>query len=453
MSNSFQLGGDQLLAIETVKKFLKSSDIAISISGFAGTGKSTITKEIVNYLNDEYISYVLCAPTHIAKLVLEQFTEEEGITLHKLLALTPDIEILNLDFKDLKFLTNNKISLFPAKGVVICDESSMVNDELFDLLIMKAHEYFAKIIFVGDEKQLRPVTALTHSKVFNLPNKITLNKIYRQSSESGLVPILPVLRERIIDRFYDSIGTKGSLTCHTDMRDFFSKIIPAFRIAIENKDILETKVLAYTNDRVGVFNRKVKEIIFGLENEYSKSEFLTCYENLEFNNMNFWNSMTYIVVSDPVKISIEIPYFMSLPGYRLNLYDAANDVTGYVCILSKYISKEYLDSLCFVIESTRLDAIELKRRRSRDASKRWRQYYEIINSFASPMDLYFDNRLIRKKSFDYGYACTIHKAQGQTMNDVFIDMKNVSICRDPDELRQLQYVSVSRAKNNVFIYQ
>ena len=43
--------------------------------------------------------------------------------------------------------------------------------------------------------------------------------------------------------------------------------------------------------------------------------------------------------------------------------------------------------------------------------------------------------------------------QGSSINNVFIDMDNVFQCKDKEELRQLQYVSVSRSKNNVYMYQ
>lgn len=43
--------------------------------------------------------------------------------------------------------------------------------------------------------------------------------------------------------------------------------------------------------------------------------------------------------------------------------------------------------------------------------------------------------------------------QGSSINNVFIDMKDVSICWDPIEYRQLQYVSVSRARKNAYILQ
>lgn len=406
------LGEDQLKAIESIKLFLESDEIAISISGFAGTGKSTITLEIINILK-KYIprkDYVLCAPTHKAKVVLERFSGEEGITLHKLLSLAPNIELLNLDFRDLKFYMGKNAPLFPIKGIVICDEASMVNDVLFDELIRMCSLYNSKIIFVGDIKQLAPVTAKMHSKVFGLTNTIHLSKIYRQSSESGLTSVLPTLRDLPISKFEESIGKEGSLICTTDIRDFFIKAMPSFKRAIKDGDILEAKMLAYTNRRVQALNNKMKQILFGTEKEYSQFEFLTAYENLEFNGTNFWNSMDYVIIDEPTKIDLNIPNFIKLPGYKLNLFNASTDRAEEINILTREISDDYLKSLAQVIEMTRLEAIELKQRGSRGASFRWRDYYNIIESFTTPVDLFYDNRVIRKKSFDYGYATTIHKS-------------------------------------------
>lgn len=477
---SFILGEDQINAINAIKSFIKPNkdifslsgspkitnnpivneiinfktrETAITLSGFAGTGKSTIVKEIINFLEQEYITYVLCAPTHVAKLVMEFFTEREAMTIHKLLSLSPNIEILNLDFKQLEFQSKGKSNLFPNNGVVICDEASMINDDLYDLLLSRCKLVNSLVIFVGDAKQLQPVNTLTHSKVFNLPNTITLNKIYRQSEESGLVNILPVLREKIIPRFKNSIGSDGSLLCYSDIKEFFKELLPTFRKAINTSDILETRVFTYTNDRARQYNYKIKEFLFGLENEYDKLQFLTCYENFKWNGLSFWNSMDYIVIDEPQKARIMIPHFAEMPGWKLNLYDSSTKISEEIFILSKEISKDYLNSLAYLIESKRIEAINTKFSDSRLSRKLWKEYYEIIESFTSPVDLFYDNRLIRKKTFDHGYASTVHKSQGRSLNNLFIDMKDIMICRNPDELRQLQYVSVSRARHNVYIYQ
>lgn len=447
------LGEEQVQVLNSTYDFIQSKEIALTINGFAGSGKSLITRYIIEHLEKKRIHYTLCAPTHAAKVVLERFTNRSGITLHKLLSLSPNIEIMNLDFRDLKFIFGNSGEHFPTKGIILCDEASMIPDDLFDLLLQRCKEYECKVIFICDGAQLRPVKADANSKVLDLPNKLTLNKIYRQSSESGLITVLPKLRTEIIYNFEEAIGTEGSLYIVNDAKELFEKAYPAFKKAIKNSDILETKMLAYTNARVSAFNIKMKELLFGDKKEYNKFEFLTGCENLEFNKTKFWNSLDYIIIDEPVKREVLIPDFMKLPGYDLNLYNSSTDEVEQVFILQKDIPKDYLDSLAYHIENTRLAAIDSKRYNKRVSNIRWANYYKLIKSFTSPIDLYYSNRLIRSKSFDYGYAISTHRSQGRSLNNVFIDMKNIRTCRNQDELRQLQYVAVSRARTNAYILQ
>lgn len=168
-----QLGEQQVEALDAMKEFLKNKNKrAFSLIGAAGTGKSFLMRTLIEYMDSEFtMEYALCAPTHKAKLVLSRFTNRDAITLHQLLQLSPNIEILELDFKDLKFRVNDKRIQIPRGGVVICDESSMINDDLFDLLIEKCVAFNCKVIFVGDKCQLRPVNSLTTSKVFNLEDR------------------------------------------------------------------------------------------------------------------------------------------------------------------------------------------------------------------------------------------------------------------------------------------
>lgn len=121
------LGEEQSQALEMMKAFLKNKDSQVfSLIGAAGTGKSFLMRTLIDYMRNEGIQRCLCAPTHKAKLVLERFTDDEAITLHKLLSLSPNLEILDLDFNDLKFVTKNSVLNIPHNGVVICDESSMI---------------------------------------------------------------------------------------------------------------------------------------------------------------------------------------------------------------------------------------------------------------------------------------------------------------------------------------
>ena len=451
------LGKEQLEALDLMKVFLNDENAQVfSLIGAAGTGKSFLMKTLIEYMEKEGIEKCLCAPTHKAKLVLERFTNDEAITLHKLLSLSPNLEILNLDFKDLKFVTKNSVLNIPYEGVVICDESSMINDDLFDLLLEKVKEFRSKVIFVGDKAQLRPVNSLTTSKVFNVENKFTLTKIYRQSENNALMPLLTTLRTDLVDKFETREAEEGSLFVYRDALSFIKHAVPSFKKAIRDGDILATKILAYTNAMVTSYNNCMRRVMW--ENykseEYNQFEFLTGYENLEFNGTKFWNSMDYIIIDPPHRTDINIPGFINLPGYELTLYDSVYKSSCPVLILSRDISDDYLQSLASRIEDIRLEAINLKKiGRFQAASKRWRDYYELIGSFTTPMDLYYDNRLIRKKSFDYGYACSAHKSQGSSFGEVFVDMRNINLCKDKDERRQLQYVALSRTRKDAYVLQ
>ena len=87
------LSTDQVNALETLKDFLLTDEISITLVGYAGTGKTTIMQDFVYQLEGMNYNFVLCAPTHRAKLVLSQSTNREAITLHRLLSLSPNIEI------------------------------------------------------------------------------------------------------------------------------------------------------------------------------------------------------------------------------------------------------------------------------------------------------------------------------------------------------------------------
>lgn len=447
------LGEEQLEAIENLKEFLNNSSLCISLVGSAGSGKTTCMKYFIEYLKKKNKNYSLVATTNKAALVLSKITEETVWTLHKLLSLTPNIEILELDFNYLQFLTKGSNEI-PNNGLIICDEASMIPDELFDILIEKCKTKKCKIIFLADSAQLKPVKHNKLSKVFRIKS-IILSKIYRQTNENKLTPVLVELREKCIDNFINDSGKEGSIIVDNLEKNFISKSIPLFKNSINNKDILFCKLLCYTNKHVEKYNKLIRKELFKNDSEYNQFEIITAYENNVSNkkeNLNILNSMDYIILNEPKIITKKIPYFVDLPGYDLVLYDSYEKVSYNIFILSKKIDKKYFQSLAAIIEESRQKALEAPKFSS-TASLNWKKYFSIINSFNSPIDLEFNGRLIKKKSFDYGYTSTVHKSQGSTYNNVFVDIQNINLCQDLMEKRQLQYVALSRTSNDAYILQ
>jgi superfamily I DNA/RNA helicase len=65
---------------------------------------------------------------------------------------------------------------------------------------------------------------------------------------------------------------------------------------------------------------------------------------------------------------------------------------------------------------------------------------------------FWDLRL-RFHGVDYAYCLTIHKSQGSTFLDVFVDLPSMAVNRNVVERNQLCYVAFTRAANRLFLYQ
>lgn len=442
------LGNEQLEALSLIKSFINGNELVFSLTGSAGTGKSLLESYIIKYLEEKEIDYALCAPTHKAALVMKTYTKRSAVTLHKLLALSPKLDILELDFRSLHFNRKFGQENIPYKGIVICDEASMINDDLFDYLIKKCEEFNSKIIFISDKAQLNPVKSLHHSKVYSVKNKYNLTQIYRQSTESALVPVLKELRTKPIKKFESSSGKEGSIIVTSDLKSFILEYIKQVRISIKDKNILYTKLLAFTNKRIAQYSYYIRKYLWNNDNEYNIGEILTAYENGDCDGSEYFNSMDYIVLD--YNKSYRNLYNLTLDGYDLTLYNPYDSSKFTIFILSRDNDDTIFKALAETIESIRRNAIQSK---GRLRNMYWQNYYKLIGQFTTPVNLVYNNRVIRKKSFDYGYAQSVHKSQGSSYNNVFIDLTNINKCSDDKLRQQLQYVAVSRTRENAYIYQ
>lgn len=145
------------------------------ICGFAGTGKSTLLNAIVKAYKYKMVS--CCALSAKAAQRIVEATGHEASTIHRLLG-----------WNGKSFVHDNNNPL--AADVVILDEASMVNVELFYDLI-RAVKPGGRLIVCGDNRQLPPIGAgnvfsdvLDKTNVFNI---LMLTKVMRQALDSGIL--------------------------------------------------------------------------------------------------------------------------------------------------------------------------------------------------------------------------------------------------------------------------
>ena len=153
------------------------------ISGYAGSGKSTLVKFIIAALNvpEDEVCYV--AYTGKAATVLQQKGCSNAMTAHKLLywaSPTPSG----------KFIFKPKTKFDDYYQVIVVDEISMLPKSMWELLLK--HKIY--ILALGDPGQLPPINKDEDNHVLDNPH-IFLDEIMRQAQESEIIRLSMHVRE------------------------------------------------------------------------------------------------------------------------------------------------------------------------------------------------------------------------------------------------------------------
>jgi len=359
---NFKLGEEQREILLSVFSFVQDNENKqCALIGSAGTGKTSLTRLIIRYLEEEEIRYVIAAPTHKAKRVISEHTERDVVTIHQLLSLKPKLDILELDFKDLRFDSITLDDGIPRNGILIIDEASMINEALFDYITAKCEFKDCKVLFILDEKQLQPVKDYKLSKATRIELVYRLNKIYRQRDDNPIIDVLAELRDKHKFTFKEIISDNGNLILYNNYQRLIGKNLHLFAQAVKEENPNIVKLLAYTNVRVDAFNRVIRKHIFSNDNEYNVGDILMAHDSCEYKierymSYKLFNSNDYIIKEVyPTNKNICGIYTI---GYELELYSVYEGFTLYVYILSLENPPEVFNAIANSIEQIRFRAIE-----------------------------------------------------------------------------------------------
>lgn len=381
------LNQDQMKAADQLRAFLESDQTKeFCITGQAGTGK---TYMLYSILGD---TATYCATTNKAASVLRQLTGQAQ-TIHSLLHLT-----VKNDFSTgrTSLIRDPKAGAIKDK-IIVVDEASMVDKTLYSIAREMCAE--SKIIWVGDDAQLPPVSTGKFSVFQEGIETVSLNQVMRSIDCPAITELSTALRAAVFNGNNITISDRPPAIRRVTGPQAHTLVTEVVQADLWHNCIL----LSYTNARTA---SAVKVIRGAAKKPSSLIPGDVVIVNSAFKLEDEW------IATDSM---VEIKKITPVAGHP-HLIIADTDI----------------GELTTYKDNSRLQADIAKAQ----ADKDWNTYFRLKETF---IDL------------RHAEALTIHKSQGSTFDTVFVDMPSLYSCKNPNERRRLLYVACSRARNQLYL--
>ena len=397
------------------------------LTGSAGTGKTTVVKELINKVETEspITTIALCATTHRAATVLENITSQKVTTAHALFKLRPTATKTGKEV-----LTQTSKCDIPVGSLVIIDEASMIGNEFLKAIVDIVKDKFLKILFIGDPFQLPPPKdkcSIFDGSLYTFK----LTTIHRQAGGNPVLDKANQFREymegiRLEEPVIETcINPKGEGIHILSHEDFISKFVAKYMDYSAGAEV-DTPLCTFTNESAISYNNMVRKAAFFLDDiiePFYKGE------RLISNSAVMEQDKTILTNNEIVHVqSFQEGTAHDIPGYYITVHGT------YDKYLRSSTKKVFSPKTRYAADSV---LHELKKEAIRKKCKQtWKEFYAVKNSLAD----------LRPP-----FAGTTHKAQGGTFPAVFIDKININKCKDKATRARLFYVALTRASENVYI--
>jgi exodeoxyribonuclease-5 len=439
---------EQIEAIQKIKDWMLAPNLSdennfYTLIGYAGTGKTTIVKEILANIGG--LKIVVSAPTHAAKKIIAKKTEKPGETIQKILGLRPNIELDN--FNPNKPIFDPKAE--PTIGnydVVIIDEASMINRHAFKMITQLALDYNTKVLFIGDDAQLPPVKEVKSPVFLEIVNVSSLSIIERQKDGNPNNIIIDIARNDVINQTNNLVSylqknpiafnENGEGYALYDKSQFYYKSLEYYFNSEFQVNTDYVKTITWSNSAVGVLNNFYRKKLYPEAKELiTIGDLVKGYRNVSKETAQapyfmplIENSEEYLVK----KVNIVTKTYLKIP---LLVYETTLDNDKVLDILHPDSYERYSEEI-----TNRL--IKAK------TTRNWKQYYDFHDKIVLISNCYDSmGEVLTAKHIDYGYASTVHKTQGSTYKNVCINLDELLKNPNPVERRKLIYVALSRCEN------
>lgn len=433
------------------------------IEGKAGTGKTTIAKEILKEFEDEQI-YV-AAVSHKAKGVIKNSFGEDarGKKFFSIASLLGMKGINDNDTQTTKFQVGLKVPLLDnPPALLVIDEASMITEDVLKKIIdiNSSLSRPFQMLFLGDIGQIQPIR--DEQSEFYRTHKDLLNKksdIFNSKHKSKLItrvrqgeanPILPYA-----DYFWENsqkenpelnptqhivrnnqITDKGSLLFSNSEAEVLNSVIKAVKNAIEKSLTNHVKIVTYHVNEKTELNQKIHEALFGKDSDYSKGDMLILNSPYDLPDVN-------ATMENSSEIQIKSIQDTDVDEFGVHTLYLETNGTAYT-----RTGNEQKDCVIQVVSRNDIGLYNQKLQELASQAKRqtnkvlkrqmWRDFWEYKGRYAD---------------VDFGYAITAHKSQGSTYDIVVVDEKDImgTTATSNQEKSELIYTALTRPRKTAIV--
>jgi len=406
------LSQDQQNALDVFSDFIiDPAKKEMIISGHSGSGKSYLTKEMIQLAENSNqlrklligrdignIDICLTATTNKAAEVLQRSSGRDANTIHNLLGLRVYSDHQTGKTK----LTRAKGARIHSNSLIFIDEASMCDNLL--LKFIRDSTMNCKVVYIGDPYQLTPIFD-SNCPVFEAGmRQCVLTTPKRQIAGSPITALGEALRQTIVDGTFPNLIGDGNTVELLTGPEFKERVDEVYT----NKE--NAKIVAWTNNRVNQYNSYVRKL-------FTQEKFFQPGEEVITNDPILQGGTTAFSTDSHAIIKSSYPGMQfGLDGHYVTLGNSRKQATVFM-------------------PNDKKEANRLIKRKAR--LKEWPEYFEIKQAIA-------DLRPV--------HACTAHKSQGSTYETVFIDLEDIGKCNVPDDVARLLYVAITRASKQVYLY-
>ena len=415
------LTSDQARAKARVMRRIASGKEYSSLTGHAGTGKTTTTAEIMRDLQKQNRQVYACAPTHKASWVMSEKMPAEAGTIHSLLGL---VLVPNNSDGGYTLVPKNGDRGVPTEGVVLLDESSMVGNGLWEYV---EEAQGLQWVFAGDPAQLPPVRQ-RRAPALDAPGG-HLEQIVRQEAGNPILDLATRVRQG--QKYLEAARKEGhsegkGVAVTSSIQSFTQSALATFQDLPSGK-APPARIITYTNKRATGYNHRIRSLLHGSTDlpPYMEGDWLMLKDTYMDDD-----GTVLARNSEEVKVLGADTGMVWSAGEQWRVWHVkierprVGGVVTEIPLLHRSHHRAYEKKLAKL----------LSRAKQTGGSRRWRDYYRLNERFADA---------------EYCFAMTAHRSQGSTFHTAYVDHQNLRRCRNPDERQAMIYVAATRPSHQL----